>query len=87
MRFSSAVILGKSWRPSGTSEMPRSMISWTGSPLICRPFQRMRPAFAAMRPQRVRSVVVFPAPFAPTSDTSCPLATSKETPQRAWAGP
>ncbi len=38
-------------------------------------------------PEMARSVVVLPAPFAPSTATTSPSATSSETPWSALTGP
>jgi hypothetical protein len=38
-------------------------------------------------PEIARSVVVLPAPFAPSSETACPSSTDRDTPCSARIGP
>src|SRR5690606_19165822 len=45
------------------------------------------PERAGRRPDSARSVVDLPAPFAPISATSSPLATSNETSFSTWVAP
>ncbi len=52
-----------------------------------RPSKVIRPPRARSSPEIAASVVVFPAPFAPTSVTICPSGTRNETPLTASIWP
>ena len=86
-RFSSTVIVGKSWRPSGTWAIPPATTAADDSPLIRRPSSSTVPRRSGRRPQIARSVVVLPAPFEPISATISPWRTSSETPRMAVMSP
>src|SRR5262249_25195527 len=86
-RFSATVMCGNTRRPSGQWAIPRRRISWAASPWISRPSKRMRPAAARTSPEMVRSVVVFPAPLAPSRHTNSPAPTVSVTPWSAAIRP
>src|SRR6266516_4848882 len=73
-------------RPSGTWAMPRRAIASGERRAIRRPAKVISPLFRTV-PEIARSVVVLPAPFAPSSETACPSSTDSETPWRALIGP
>ncbi len=68
-------------RPSGTWLIPSATIS-CGGPRCgwVVPSKRIVPAAGCSMPEIVRSVVVLPAPLAPSSATISPSATSRLTP-------
>ena len=82
-RFSSTVRLAKIRRPSGTSEMPSRAIRSGGRPTSWMPSNSIDPDAGRTRPVIAATVVVFPAPFAPTTPTSSPSATLNDTPRTA----
>src|SRR5579875_1349108 len=86
-RFSSTLIERNRLRPSGTRATPRSTIAAGRHPVIGRPSNTMLPPSARTIPIRVLSVVVFPAPFAPTMLTISPRSTANETPCSALKSP
>ena len=73
-RFSSTVIVGKSWRPSGTWAMPRPTISADRSPSRRAPSSSITPRRTGSSPEIARSVVVLPAPLPPIRATVSPAA-------------
>ena len=79
-RFSSTVRPGKTRRPSGTCAMPRATIFSGASLSIRSPAKRISPPEGRARPEIVRSVVLFPAPFEPMMVTMPPGGTSMLTP-------
>ena len=68
------------WRPSGTWLMPLRTTASGAIPAIVRPRKVISPERGGSRPDIVRSVVVFPAPFAPISATISPSLTWREIP-------
>jgi hypothetical protein len=85
--LSRTVIVGKSWRPSGTWATPRATICAEPSPSSRSPASSMRPARTARSPLIVLSAVVLPAPLAPINATASPCLTSSETPEIAVRSP
>ena len=79
-RFSSTVIWGKICRPSGTCASFRVMILLGSVLRKSCPSKVTEPLAAFSSPVIVRSVVVFPAPLAPISETISPSFTVMETP-------
>ena len=77
-RFSSTVRVVKVPRPSGTWAMRSRTISSVGMPLMSLPSKRTRPSVRTML-QIARSVVVLPAPLAPSSVVMPPVSISKPT--------
>ena len=67
--------------------MPARTISCAFMPRSDFPRKRMSPPLAGIRPEMARSVVLFPAPLAPTSVTMVPSSTAIETPFKAWIAP
>ena len=67
--------------------MPARTILWGLIPVSDFPRNRMWPRLAWIRPEIARSVVLLPAPFAPTSVTIWPSSTAIEIPLRAWMAP
>ncbi|CAM5226657.1 hypothetical protein SALBM135S_08193 [Streptomyces alboniger] len=77
------VMRGKMWRPSGEWARPRETI-WSARYLRrVFPLNLMLPPTGLRRPERVRSVVVFPAPLVPMRVTTWPASTVKEMPLTA----
>jgi hypothetical protein len=54
---------------------------------IAAPFMRIVPALGRTSPEIARSIVVLPAPFAPSSVTTSPALTSRLTPRNAVIAP
>ena len=84
-RFSSTVRCAKQWRPSITWHTPRRTRSFGVSRSIRSPRYSIVPLVTSPRSARSRleiafSVVVLPAPFAPSSATMPPSGTSSDTP-------
>ena len=78
VRFSATVRLGNTLSRSGTSAMPRRVISFGGRFSIRLPLNVMLPSVtrASSRPRKpeiARNVVVLPAPLVPSMATICPL--------------
>ncbi len=77
----------------GSADDTNSRISRTrtfcGMPVSCgvtptvRAFSSTLPESARRRPSKISSVVVLPAPLAPSSATTSPFATANETPSTA----
>ena len=68
--------------------MPRLTISCAGIAVMSLPLEADRALAAArFRPLIERSVVVLPAPFAPSSVTISPSRTCSEMPLSAWIDP
>jgi hypothetical protein len=86
-RFSVTLMRGKSLRPSGDCAMPRLTISCAGTVVMSRPWKRIDPWRGRLSPLIERSVVVLPAPFAPSSVTISPSRTTSDTPLSAWIDP
>jgi hypothetical protein len=57
-------------------------MSGVATPPMSRPSNVTRPALGFHRPMMVRSVVVLPAPFLPSSTVMAPRGTAKSTPCR-----
>ena len=74
-------------RPSGTWVMPFKTTSCGATPTSELPSKRTSPWRGASRPERVRRVVVLPAPLFPRSVTISPCATRNEMPFNAWISP
>ena len=74
-------------RPSGTMQMPCLTILSGLSLVISFSLKRIFPLRGFTMPATVRSMVLFPAPFAPMMETISPLATSRLTSSRAFIGP
>src|SRR5206468_11384626 len=81
-RFSRTVISGKMRRPSGQCAMPARRIACAGRPSMRASRNVMRPPRGRSKPEIVLAVVLLPAPFAPTRQTSSPAETRRETPRR-----
>ena len=77
-RFSFTVMVGKSWRASGTWAMPRATTCEDARPSTRSPANSMRPARSGKSPEMARRVVVFPAPLLPIRATVSPSRTSSE---------
>src|SRR5215207_881753 len=70
---------------------------WPDRPIRCRtapacattskPATRARPASGASSVARIRTVVVLPAPFGPSSASTLPVASSRSTPSSARTAP
>ena len=84
-RFSVTVSSTKVPRPSGTCAMPARAAA-SGPPLSAS--RRARSSRSGVTvPEIARSVVVLPAPFAPSTATTSPSPTVSETPRSACTGP
>jgi hypothetical protein len=86
-RFSITVSVGKIRRSSGTILRPRLLISSTDISLLSSPSYSMRPSRRGMVPVMVRSVVVLPAPFRPSSVTTSFSRSSIARSNRTWLLP
>jgi len=75
------------WRPSGTKAKPRADFTLVGSRVTSLPWNVTRPRQGAIVPAMARSIVVLPAPLAPTIAVNCPLPALSETPQSTWTSP
>ena len=78
-RFSPAVRLANSARPSGTSDGPPRASRCADLPAMSLPSIRIVPASGRCSPAMVASVVVFPAPLGPISPTISPSFTVRLT--------
>src|SRR5919197_2400005 len=85
-RFSRTVSCDRVPRPSGTCATPSRATSSGDRRTRSLPSSRMRPVRRTM-PLMARSVVVFPAPFAPSTVTIAPSPTSSVTPCSARMAP
>ena len=79
--------MGNTRRSSGTSEIPRPLISSDDSPAISSPRYVIDPERGGDAPTIDRIVVVFPAPLRPSSVTTSPSSISSETPWSTWLFP
>ena len=84
--FSQTVSSEKRPRPSGTWATPRRATDSGRRRAIERPPKTISPAVRTI-PEIARSVVVLPAPFAPSSATTSPSSTESETSWSARIGP
>ena len=80
-------IRGKRRRPSGLWAIPLLTIACGLAFVISPPWNRIAPWRGRLRPLIARSVVDFPAPFAPMRVTISPWPTVSETPFSAWIAP
>src|SRR5581483_6483665 len=85
-KFSLTVSEAKMFRPSGTSDMPRSTIASGFSPRILSPLSLMSPC-AGTAPAIAMSRLVLPAPLGPTIPTYSPSSTVRDTPFSAVIPP
>ena len=67
--------------------MPIRTMRDGGSRSIRSPAKTIDPLRGRVRPEMVRSVVLLPAPFAPSSATTSPGATERLTPLTALTAP
>src|SRR3954451_23625020 len=74
-------------RPSGTTEMPRPMRSWVGTPVRSRPANTTRPATGWTTPPTALTSDDLPAPLGPTRPTISPESTCRPTLSTAKNGP
>ena len=82
------VMRAKMRRPSGDWPIPRRTSSWAGTWVMSRAVELDRArACGCSRPLIVLSVVVLPAPLAPSRVTISPARTSRSMPCRAWMRP
>ena len=82
-RFSSTVRSGKTLRPSGTWAIPFATMTSGGRPSMRSSSSRISPVESFSSPEIARSVVVFPAPFAPIRVAIPPLLTESDMPRTA----
>src|SRR5512132_2292611 len=85
-RFSQTLSSAKRPRPSGTCATPARATASGLLRAICLPSNTISPVWRTV-PDTARSVVVLPAPLAPSRATISPSATVSETPCRALIGP
>ena len=83
MMFSVTVRPGKMRRPSGTCEIPSRTMASAPRRLIEWPSKKISPDAGRISPEIVRSVVLLPAPLAPSSVTISPGSTRSEIPLSA----
>ena len=86
-RLSATDMSAKILRPSGTMEMPLLMILEGEWAVISWSSYQMCPLLIFTMPMMDFSSVDFPAPLDPSSETSSPWWTSRETPFRALMTP
>src|SRR5438105_10103999 len=67
-------------RPSGHWAMPFLSTAWAGRPSRRSPRKLMLPAVGRRSPEIARTVVLLPAPLAPSRHTSSPASTRRLTP-------
>src|SRR5580704_13421810 len=77
----------KSRLRSGISAMPHRHRSQDGALVRSFPPNRSAPASTGSSPPRQASRLDLPAPFRPTSPTTCPTGTSNETPSTTRSAP
>ncbi len=70
-------------RPSGEWASPMATILWAPTPSSGRPSKLIFPVAGLSSPERVRRVVVFPAPLVPMRVTTSPASTVNEMPLTA----
>ena len=87
LRLSTTERSENSSRPSGRWAIPPATTSHGDDPPMDSPSKEIEPAVGDSNPEMVRSVVVLPAPLAPTSATISPALTRSETERSAWIGP
>ena len=85
-RFSSTVSVVKVPRPSGTWAILSRTISSVAMPLMSLPSNRTEPSVRTML-QMARSVVVLPAPLAPSRVVMPPASIAKPTSYSDWVWP
>src|SRR5919198_2449368 len=86
LRFSRTLSSANVPRPSGTCAIPARATASGERRSSERPAREIRPLRRTV-PETARSIVVFPAPFAPRTATTSPSPTASETPCRALIGP
>ena len=86
-RFSSTLSVVKTWRPSGTWEMPRRATTSGVRPVMGWPSKVIAPWDGRNTPEIVSRVVDLPAPLGPTTQTISPSSTPTETPRTAGTRP
>ena len=69
-------------RSSGTHAMPSGGSRCGAQPAISRPSKLIWPSEGRTRPMIVLSVVLLPTPLRPSSPTTSPGLTSRDTPCR-----
>ena len=74
-------------RPSGAWATPSATIWFEGTPTSDFPWNSTAPFVGRTSPEMARSVVLFPAPFAPMRATIFPFGTCKEIPDSARMTP
>src|SRR6476646_2283922 len=84
--FSQTLSSAKRPRPSGTCATPARATASGLLRAICLPSNTISPVCRTV-PDTARSVVVLPAPLAPSRATISPSATVSETPCKALIGP
>jgi hypothetical protein len=87
MMFSTTVRLEKILLSSGTNPTPSFATSWGDSPMIFFSFNVMVPEEGDNIPMIVLTVVVFPAPFRPSSVANSPLSIVSDKSLRMWLSP
>ena len=86
-RFSSTVISGKIWRPSGTWAIPSAGISCAASAMRSTVSKRMTPLDLGTSREIARRIVLLPAVFAPMMHTNSPFETDRSMPWSTSASP
>ncbi len=80
-RFSSTVRFGNTPRPSGIVQTPERARASGRAPVTSTPIMWMCPPVGESWPLIAASVVVFPAPFGPSSPTMAPGGTTRSIPR------
>src|SRR2546423_990599 len=78
---------GDTRRPSGERAIPASTRRWAGMWVIRSPLKTISPAVAGTAPRTVLSSVDLPAPLAPRTVMSSPLARVRSTSKRTGSFP
>ena len=66
-------------RPSMTWQIPSSARLLAVARVMSTPSNTIRPSSGRSRPEAIRIVVLFPAPFGPSNATTPPAGTDTET--------
>ncbi len=74
-------------RPSGTWTTPRRAMRYAGTRSMRWPNEVIVPSSARTTPETVRRVVLLPAPFGPSSATTAPRGTVRDTSCKARTPP
>ena len=85
--FSFTVNDGKMPRPSGMWQMPCPTRRYGPSRVMSVPSSSTEPCRGRSRPDAIRNVVVFPAPFGPSNATTDESGTASDTSRSTVVSP